>query len=334
MSTASRGVGLLMSIVLCADACAAVGDIEIAQDAPYLRDDGSVYIVADTVMAPLLEALNARFVRDHPGVRITLFSKSPPTGIDGIVAGVSAFAAVAHDAWEGEVEPLRRQTGRRPGDLHIGRRGYRGEGRETPPGVYVNAANPLAGLTLADVARVFTIGQTGGDLRSWGQVGVTPFPSHAIHVYGTRNDGAFLTSIVDTHFAGHKPTMRYEGLASDREVVDAVANDRYGIGLAGFVDADSLPASVRLLPLSKAPGAPASTATWDEVASGAYPLSPFLHFYFRTGADGRPDAFVAAYARLALSDEGQRLLAELGRGIEGYVPLTPVEVEAELRQLR
>ena len=308
--------------------------VEIPLHAPYVLEDGSVTIVGDDVMEPLIVSLNALFVRTHPGIRITPLAKPPPTGIDGIVAGVAAFAAVAHDAWEAELEPLLRQTGRNPVDVHIERRGFSGSGRANPPGVYVNARNPLRTLSIAELARIFTSGQLPGDLRTWAQVGVVgPFEQHVIHVYGRRNDGGFMTSVVDTHFGSHKLSTRYEALPQDKDVLDAVAQDRYGIGMVSFVDARNVPNAVRFLPLGRTDAAP-SSATYGEVGRGDYPLSPFLHLYFRGDRMPSLDPFVSEYARLALSPEGQGLVRDLGKGVRAYVPLTASEVDAELQKLK
>ena len=95
--------------------------ITLPSNAPYLRSDGSIYIVGDDTMEPLLKRLNEVFVQTHPGIRFTMVLRSPPTGIDGIQAGVSLFAPVAHDAGETEIEPFKRLTGYRPLDVRIGR---------------------------------------------------------------------------------------------------------------------------------------------------------------------------------------------------------------------
>ena len=142
--------------------------VTVPLDAPYLLPDGSVYIVGDDTMEPLLKRLNDLFVKAHPGIRFTMLLRSPPTGIDGIQAGVSLFAPVAHDAWETEIEPFKRLTGYRPLDVRIGRRGYAGAARQNPPAIYVNASNPLPRLTLDQVGRIFTncpaISATGASL--------------------------------------------------------------------------------------------------------------------------------------------------------------------------
>jgi phosphate transport system substrate-binding protein len=308
--------------------------ITVPGNAPYRLSDGSIYIVGDDTMAPLLERLNELFVQTHPGIRFTMVLRSPPTGIDGIQAGVSLFAPVAHDAWETEIEPFKRLTGYRPLDVRIGRRGYAGAGRENPPGIYVNANNPLPQLTFDQVARIFTTGQQPSDLRHWSQLGVgAEWAKHAIHLYGTRDDGRTVTALRTARFGGLPFARHYEGLAEDDDVLQALAGDRYGIGVAWSVEGASVPREVRLVPLAENAGAPPSVAEYQDVRQGRYPLSPYLHLYIRSAPGAPLDPVVKEYVRLALSLAGQHIIEELKDAKQGYVALTPEEASRELAKI-
>ncbi len=308
--------------------------VTVPRNAPYLLPDGSIQIVGDDTMEPLLQRLNELFVQTHPGIRFTTVLRSPPTGIDGIQAGVSLFAPVAHDAWETEIEPFKRLTGYRPLDVRIGRRGYAGAGRENPPGIYVNASNPLPRLTVDQVARIFTTGQQPSDLRQWSQLGVDgEWAKHAIHLYGTRDDGRTVTALRTARFGGLPFARHYEGLPEDADVLRALAGDRYGIGVVWFVESASVPREVKLVPLAESAGAPPSVAEYEDVRQGRYPLSPYLHLYIRSAAGEPLDPVVKEYVRLALSFVGQHIIEELKDGKQGYVALTPEEAVRELAKI-
>jgi phosphate transport system substrate-binding protein len=308
--------------------------ITLPSNAPYLLPDGSIYIVGDDTMEPLLKRLNELFIQTHPGIRFTTVLRSPPTGIDGIQAGVSLFAPVAHDAWETEIEPFKRLTGYRPLDVRIGRRGYAGAGRENPPGIYVSASNPLPRLTVDQVARIFTTGQQPSDLRHWSQLGVDgEWAKHAIHLYGTRDDGRTVTALRTARFGGLPFARHYEGLPEDADVLRALADDRYGIGVVWFVEGASVPREVRLVPLATNAAAPPSVAEYDDVRQGRYPLSPYLHLYIRSAAGEPLDPVVKEYVRLALSFVGQHIIEALKDGKQGYVALTPEEAVRELAKI-
>lgn len=308
--------------------------ITVPGNAPYLLPDGSIYIVGDDTMEPLLKRLNELFVQTHPGIRFSMLLRSPPTGLDGIQAGVSLFAPVAHDAWETEIEPFKRLTGYRPLDVRIGRRGYAGAGTENPPGIYVNANNPLPQLNIDQLARIFTTGQMPSDLRQWSQLGVDgEWANHAIHLYGTRDDGRTVTALRTARFGGLPFARHYEGLPEDADVLRALAGDRYGIGVVWFVESGSVPREVRLVPLAENAGAPPSVAEYEDVRRGRYPLSPYLHLYIRSAAGEPLDPVVKEYVRLALSFVGQHIIEELKDGKQGYAALTPEEAVRELAKI-
>jgi phosphate transport system substrate-binding protein len=315
-------------------AFAARADTLIPRDAPYVLADGSVYVVGDKTLEPVLTRLNALFTRAHPEIRFTMLLRDPPVGIDGIIARVSLFAPVAHDAWESEIDPFKRLNGFHPLDIRIGRLGHAGPGRENPPAIYVNAANPLRSLTIDEVGRIFTTGRLPSDLRHWRQLGVGgEWRKHSIHAYGTRDDGMTVTALRIARFGGRPFARHYEALENDADVLEAVASDRYGIGLAGSIDSRSVPHDVRLVPLAIDAGTPPSTGDYESVRAGRYPLSPFLHIYVGAASGRNVDPVVKEYLRLALSRQGQQVLEQLSGGREGFVPLTAQESALELAKI-
>jgi phosphate transport system substrate-binding protein len=302
--------------------------VSVPKDAPYLLRDGSIRIVGNDGMKAMLERFNALFAQTHPGFRFTMLLEGSSTGIGGLTAGVSAFAPMGREAWPSELSGFHDYFGYQPLDVHIGYGGFSHAGHKNPPAIYVNAANPLAGLTLEQITRIMTSGDTKGELTHWRQLGVGgKWAQHAIHVYGPRDDGGLATSVRTTHmgklpFAGH-----YEALPKAADVIDAVGNDVYGIALAGFVDAAKINPNVRLLPLARAEGAPFADASYASVAAGRYPYVPCLRIYLNR-APGKPmDPFAREYLRMVLSREGQAIIAQQKDAEDGYVPLDEAELE-------
>jgi len=326
-----RALGLACAFLAFAGPCRSAPPVA----APgYVLADGSIRIVAEKTMEPVLSRLNTLMTRRHPELRFRMIFGDVPVGLDGIIARVSLFAPLAHDAWESEIDPFKRLNGYRPLDVRIGRLGHAGSGRANPPSIYVNAANPLRSLDIDRVSRVFTTGNLPSDLRRWNQLGVgDEWGKHAIHVYGTRDDGMTTTALRLARFGARPFVRHYEALPADRDVLEAVAGDRYGIGLAGFVAESDVPNAVRRLALSESPSAIASLASYEDVRAGRYALSPSLHFYVDRAPNSPLDSIAAEYIRLALSAEGQRILAELKDTAAGFVPLDPEEAARELAKL-
>jgi phosphate transport system substrate-binding protein len=333
--------GLLVSVAPLAAADAAgrlpayePHPVTIAADATYRLTDGTVYLVGNDGMEEMLTRFNALFTQTHPGIRFTMLLKGSSTALGGITAGVSAFAPIGRDAWPLEVRPFRQMFGYEPTDIRIGRDGYAGPGRKNPPAIYVNVRNPLAGLTVAQIAAIFTRGAPGGDVTHWNQVGAKGEWAHrVIHIYGPRDDGGLATALRQAKMGGRPFARTYEPGAKSADVIKAVAADPFGIGLVGFFDIKNLPPTVRLLPLAETDGAPFSIGNYDDVAAGLCPFAPYLHLYVNRKPGEPLDPLVKEYARLVLSREGQGIIATLKGSEEGYVPLTAAEAAAEAAKL-
>lgn len=310
-----------------------IGGMAGAQPAGRLPDN-AIYIVADKTLEPALLRLAALYQSTHPQTRLTFLMRNAPVGFDGIVAGVSLFAPIAHEAWDGEADGFKRLKGYRPTDVHLGRVGYAELGRTNPPAIYVHKDNPLLQLSMADLGRIFTTGQSSGDVRRWSQLGVgAQWANHAIHVYGTRDDGYNLTTLRSSHFKARPFAKHYEALQDDTDVLEAISGDRYGIGLAWSAEARAVPANVRLLPLALCATGPASTGKYGEVREGRYPLSLLFHVYVDRAPGQTMDPVAQGFLRLALSEAGQHVLDELKAVGAGFVPLTADEIRQELKKL-
>ncbi len=307
---------------------------EIPRDAGYVRPDGSIYIVGNDGMEELLKELNALFEKAHPGARFTMLLKGSSTGIAGLTAGVSAFAPMGREAWGTDVSGFREIYGYQPFDIHIGYDGFVRPGHKNPPAVYVNAKNPLAGLTLEQLARVFTGGNAAGDITRWQQLGVKgEWAKRAMHLYGQYDDGGAATSVRKTRLGGRPFARDYEELEKPCDVVKAVAEDPYGIGLASFCDAAKVSANVRVLPLAWKAGQPFAVPGYDDIHAGRYPLGVHLRLYAVRKPGAPLDPLVKEYARLALSREGQAIIAAQKDTDEGFIPLDAAEIAAELAKL-
>jgi phosphate transport system substrate-binding protein len=307
--------------------------VEVPAGAPYVLADGSVYIVGNDGMDGLLNKFNELFTKTHPGIRFTMLLKGSSTGLGGLTAGVSAFAPMGREAWPTDAAGFREAFGYEVSDVRIGYDGYSRPQHKNPPAIYVNAKNPLAGLTTEQITRIFTTGAPGGDITHWNQLGLKgAWAQRAIHAYGPRDEGGLATS-VRTYLLEKRAFRRdYEGLPKLADVIAAVAADPFGIGLVGFFDPAGVP-EVRVVPLARKAGAAFVLPGAEQVQAGHYPLSPHLHIYVNR-APGRPlDPLVREYLRLVLSAEGQAMIAAEKDGDEGFLPLDARTLATERAKL-
>lgn len=299
--------------------------------ARYLTADGAVAIIGNDGMGPLIEQLNALFIKQHPGVRFAVTAKGSSVGMPALTAGATAVAPLSREAWLGDLHGFEQVYGRKPFDIRIGYSGYgpRDNGK-TAPAVYVHPDNPLAQLTMAQLAALVTAGQPSGDINTWGQLGLTgDWAARRIHVYGLRDDGGFATNQRMDRFGGLPFSAHYEALDSVGAVLKAVASDSHGIGLVGWAKGSKL----RIVPLSVKAGEAAHGPGLEEVAAGAYPLSSYLHLYVNAASGKALEPFIKEYLRIALSDEGQALVRAQTASEEGYVPLSASDLAHERQKL-
>jgi phosphate transport system substrate-binding protein len=183
-------------------------------------------------------------------------------------------------------------------------------------------------MTVADVSRIFTAGNPGGDVSTWGQLGETgDWAQAAIHPVAGSEHAGFGSYLKATHFAGRPLAADVEPAPNTGEVLKRVAADAQAIGIAATGRRDP---GVKVLALAAAPGAPFATGEPGSRDAGAYPFGRYLYLYVRK-QPGKPiDPFVKAYLRLVLSREGQAIIAAQP---DGYLPLTAAEAARELAKL-
>lgn len=180
--------------------------------------------------------------------------------------------------------------------------------------VIVHPDNPLAQLTTAQLAQVFS-----GQLQRWEQLGVA---GGAIHLYA-RDDrsGTFETFkalVLDPGRSNlSEQARRFE---SADALAAQVKADRQAIGFSGLATVHG--AKVLAVAAGDAPALPPSRAL---VASEDYPLSRRLFFYLP--ANAKPQA--RALAEFAQSPAGQAIVAEQGF-VSQQIKALPVASQADM----
>lgn len=337
---------LLKCFVVCGISCIAFAQtaipvykptpVSVPDGASYLTRDGKVQIVGNDGWEDMMTKFDQLFLETHPGFKRKFHPvmKGSSVAIPALQSGVSAMAPMARAMWEDDRFAFNRLHGYDPVDIHIGYAAFGPrDGRKSPPGIYVNAKNPIAGLTIEQVRQIFTEGAKGGSITRWSQLGVKgPWAKRAIHIYGL-DEGSGGTLSFRSQFLEDRSLVRtYEALPKPADIGDAIAEDPYGIALMGFFDASKLPA-VRPLPVAIAAGTPFLLPTYENVASEHVAFPAYLHVYIDREPGKPVDPFVKEYIRMLLSEKGQAIIASQKDTDEGYVPLSPDKIGAELQKL-
>lgn len=318
------------------------------KDAKYVLPDGSILIAGNDLMVSYMEKLTALFRKSHPAFKFHMELHTSGLSVSGINSGKSALGPVARDISFQEVDAFTSRHGYPPTDVQVGWDNTPGAEQfppgKYPPGVWVNVKNPTPSLSMEDIAGIFTTGTGKGDYTFWGQLeghegpiggNGADYSKREIHAYMPKLERLPILATMRYVLGGAPWSRRIEHLPLMEDVINAVANDPFGIGLIGWWPTDEgwdraaeLGDKVRFLPLS-----------WDKHSrpsrgrvGDVYPLAGGLRFVVDK-APGKPlDPWLKELLTLALSREGQELIASLTVS-NGFVPIDPKDVAKELAKL-
>ncbi|ADV83021.1 PstS family phosphate ABC transporter substrate-binding protein [Terriglobus saanensis] len=310
--------------------------VTVPDSASYLTRDGKVQIVGNDGWEEMMTKFDEFFLKTHPGFKRQFHTvmKGSSVAIPALQTGVSALSPMARAMWEDDRFSFHRLHGYDPLDIHIGYAAFGPRaGKKSPPWIYINAKNPLAGLTVEQIRQIFTDGAKGGTITRWSQLGVKgPWANRTIHVYGL-DQGSGGTLAFRAQFLEDRTfTRSYEALPKAADLGQAIADDPYGIALLGFFDATANP-NIKPLPVSEGRDAAFLLPTYENVAAERTPFPAYLHIYVNREPGKPMDPFVKEYVKMLLSEQGQAIIATQKDTDEGYVPLKPDKIADELRKL-
>jgi phosphate transport system substrate-binding protein len=270
---------------------------------------GNLSSVGSDTMNNLMTLWGETFSRHYPNVRLQVEGKGSSTAPPALIEGTAQFGPMSRPMKPSEIDAFERKHGYKPTEIRTSFDAL---------AVFVNRDNPLETLTLAQADAAFSKTRRRGharDVATWGALGLTgDWANRPISLYG-RNSASGTYGFFKEHVLQNgdfKDTVKEQpGSAS---VVQGVTADRYGIGYSGIGYRTS---GVKAVPLAEKEGAAFSSGSYEDVVSGAYPLSRYLYLYVNK-APGRPlDPLVREFLKLVLSRQGQEVVVK-----DGYLPLT------------
>ena len=281
---------------------------------------GNLSSIGSDTMNNLMTLWAETFRKYYPNIRIQVEGKGSSTAPPALIAGTAQFGPMSRPMRSTEIDDFQKRHGYKPLEL---RSSY------DALAVYVHRDNPLKELSLAQVEAIFGKSRRRGhkeNVTTWGQLGLTgDWANRPIGLYG-RNSASGTYGFFKEHVlrnGDYKDTVKEQpGSAS---VVQGVENDRYGIGYSGIGYRTS---GVRAVPLSSAPGSPASDGSYEDVTSGKYPLARFLYVYVNKAPNRPLDPLQLEFLKLMLSKEGQEVVVK-----DGYMPLSAKQVQEELAKI-
>jgi phosphate transport system substrate-binding protein len=247
-------------------------------------------IKGSDTMVILTQRLAEEYMKAHPGAVVQVNGGGSGTGIAALINGSADMAMASRPMKDDEKQKAARSRGSAITEHPVALDGL---------GVFVNNANPVQHLTIAQVKDIFQ-----GKTKNWSEVGG---PNAPIILYGRESSSGTYDYFREHVLAKGDFAPRVQTLQGTAAIINAVGRDRNGIGYGGIAYAKD----VRALAI-QAEGVQPVAPSEATVADGTYPLSRKLFFYFPSAAPER----VKTFAQWALTPEAQALVTKVG-----YFPL-------------
>ncbi|MBU6207530.1 MAG: substrate-binding domain-containing protein [Alphaproteobacteria bacterium] len=197
----------------------------------------------------------------------------------------------------------------------------------------VNPENPVSKLDFSQLDAAFSSTRWRGQrpVQTWGDLGLTGAWAHRpVHLYGIKPWNGFEEFVRQRVLSteGHRGEWR-SGIHYDSTffmLARRVAADPDALGYTGLSAVDS---SVKLVPLSIAPGGEAHSPDYESVAAASYPLSRVTYININARSGATLDPGLREFLRFILSAQGQSVVREQ----KIFLPLRAGQVNASLAQL-
>lgn len=292
-------------------------------------------------MRPLVETWARSFEKRHPRVRIEIDRRIglAAGGFKQLLAGDADLVDFVREPFPAERAAFRQKFGYPPLLVNVADGSFDTPHATDAIAVFVNAANPLRRLSLAQLERILSAApRTGTPLNTWGQAGLGgAWHARPIHVYGMTplRPSGNPPGIVNylelrvLHGGPWRSDLRVEqdrpGMSALRAIARAVARDPDGIGYGAFGGAER---GIRAISLARHSGGPYFAGGPRQVADRSYPLSRQIYFGVNSPPGHPLRPLVAAFLEYALSPAGQR---QVPGGPSYFLPLTPAQLARSRR---
>jgi phosphate transport system substrate-binding protein len=227
------------------------------------------------------------YMKVHPNAQVQVTGGGSGTGISALQNGTTDIAESSRPMKDKEKKSMRERTGAEVKEVPVAKDGV---------SVYVNAANPVASLTLEQVKGIYT-----GKITDWKDVGGKP---GKIIVYSRENNSGTYEFFKEHVLGGADFAATAQTMPGTGGVVNAIEKDARGIGYGGLAYAKD----IKLVAIAKDKDTPPVAPSQATVLDGSYPLSRPLFFYARADVGKHVTDFID----FVLSDAGQAVVAKVG----------------------
>jgi phosphate transport system substrate-binding protein len=299
-------------------------------------------------VAELVDSWEEGFGKHQPGIRFDTQLLGNSSAIGGLYTGAADLALLGRDILPTEVDGYQQVMGYKPFEVSVMTGGLDARNRDFALAIFVHKENPLARMTLAQLHAIFGADDRrgaakGANIHTWGELGVSgDWADKEIHPYGYDIASDFSRFFERAVMADSKKWNcnlqefhEVKALHSSgnrkadpgQRILDALAEDRYGIAFSGVVYKNPLTKPLALAPSEDGPSYEASRET---VSGRKYPLARAVSIFVNRGPGQAIDPKLKEFLSYILGREGQDAVLRHS----GYLPLTPGLARAERRKIQ
>ena len=282
----------------------AAGDV-LDGPRPYVTVEGlsgKITSIGASTTTNVVARAAAEFRRIYPDVTLEVTAGLTSIGPPALLEGKADIVPMSRPLTAREVRDFTEKFGYPPAEIKIAADAL---------AIYVEKRNPLPGLTVQQLAAIFSrLPRADGSwIQTWDQVGLTgEWATRPIALYGYGDEDGVSQIFRQQVLGGGEFRLSMKVQPVGSSITQAVAADPSGIGCASIFFASK---RVRAVPLAGADGR-FYAANPQNVRSRDYPLSRF-HYVYVNKPPIRPLSGPAAeFIRFLLSREGQQVVAAGG----------------------
>lgn len=248
---------------------------------------GRVTVKGSDTMVIMVQRLAENYMTKFKGKIIQVSGGGSGVGIAALINRTTDIASSSRPIKDSERAAIKKAWGKEPREFKVALDGIT---------IYVHPDNPIKHLTLDQLKDIFT-----GKVSNWKEFGWDDRP---IIVYTRENSSGTYVFFKEHVLKNQDYTSRAQSMPGTASVVNAVSKEKYSIGYGGVAYAKG----VKILPIRKDKDSPAYLPTEENIKKAVYPISRYLYMYTCEYED--PD--VKAFIDWVLSDEGQKVILEVG----------------------
>jgi phosphate transport system substrate-binding protein len=255
----------------------------------------------------------------YPDVKIEIEASGSATAPPALLEGASQFGPMSRPMTAEEAEAFEKKYGYKASSFRVA---------VDALAIYVNKDNPVQCLAVQQLNRIFSSTRRtagGGDIKTWGEVGLTgEWATKPISLYGRNSISGTYEYFRDVALFNGDYKADVKQQPGSEAVVQGVASDRFAIGYSGIGYKTD---GVRTIPLALYSGGPCYDTSAEATLSGKYPFARYLRIYLNKKPTQPLDPLRAEFIKYILSKDGQ---TQTEKG--GFYPITNEIREEELKK--